>query len=104
MEQQNIDSSWAAWSNHVLRELERLDLCGKEIKVTIAEMEKHSSAATEAKIADVKKELVALNEKILLISVDISALKVKAGAWGAIGAVLILLLNFLLRNVLNNPG
>jgi len=64
------NDDWESWSKFVLKELERLNDCYDN-----------------------------LNKEVIKIGKDIVSLKVKSGAWGAIGGVCVAILVWLARSV-----
>lgn len=64
------DESWNAWGQHVLKELERLNLNFEALKEKVDE--KHANI------------WVAINN----MKIEIAKLKVKAGIWGLVGGAL----------------
>lgn len=65
------DNGWAEWRNHVLHELDRLNK-------TLADH-------TEADSENFKELRDLINTGVTKISLDVAALKTKAGVWGTIG-------------------
>ena len=74
----DMANGWSEWSRHVLAELERLS----------SACETHNSALSKT-----REELLG---RVGKIHTEIAMLKVKSGAWGAIGAGAVLLLGLVL--------
>ena len=60
-----LDNEWAAWSKHVLMELERLYKCQEEFKT-----QNHAEHNT-------------IREEVGLINSELAVLRFKSGLWGA---------------------
>jgi hypothetical protein len=89
----NDDNGWQEWKKHVLSELQRIN----------NQCENRCSASNQhylelwKKIEDVEREMLS---RFSELNSEISALQVKAGFWGAVGAALVLLAPVLLKLLL----
>lgn len=93
-------NGWSEWGKHVIEELKRLDKGFETLNTKMDE--RHIEVIN--KVSTIELSLVnninagekRLNEKINLSEKKIARLEVKAAGWGAIGAVCLLLLKYLI--------
>lgn len=67
-------NGWTEWGNHVLRELERLNECANDLALEISKLK-----------------------------VENAILKIKSGIWGAIGALIPILIAYILWLLTHKP-
>jgi len=78
-------SKWPEWSNYILLELERLNLLCSNTTAEIGD----TNEKIGKEIREVKDQL---SKEIADVRVEIATLKVKSGTWGAIGALVPIIL------------